>query len=61
VGLKPASTVDMSDFSGMASAVDSRNLKPSQSPLMVNVMIIRQGELTVRRGLEPLVFDDDDA
>lgn len=61
MGQKASAVVDMASFSGMVSSVDSRNLKPDQSPLMINVLVLRLGELTVRRGLVPLVFDSDDA
>ena len=60
MGQKPSSEVDMSDFSGMVSSIDIRRLPAGKSPLMINVMVIRIGELVVRRGLRELAFDNED-
>ncbi len=59
MGVKADSAVSMAQFSGMFSNIDPVDLQPGQSEVQVNVMILRPGELTVRRGLRELTFDVD--
>ncbi len=54
---KPLSTVQTKVFLGLASGMDAHDLQPGQALTQVNVMSIRAGELTLRRGYRELTYD----
>ncbi len=60
MGIKADSSVEMRDILGLVSNRDPHDLKPGQAEEQVNVMVLRPGEMMVRRGLRELVFDADD-
>lgn len=52
-------TVNTQGFSGMVSGVSPHDLPEGAAALLLNVMILRPGELRVRRGLQELRFDEE--
>ena len=52
-------TVRTETFMGLASGMDAHDLQPGQATIQLNVRCIRAGELTLRGGLQELVFDED--
>lgn len=59
MGEKAASVVKTQGFSGMVSGVSPHDLPEGAAALLLNVMILRPGELRVRRGLQELRFDEE--
>ena len=49
--------VDIRQFNGMATNVDSEELKPGVAEVQVNVNGLKLGQLEVRRGLREVRFD----
>lgn len=59
MGEKAQSAVKQEQFSGMVSGVSPHDLPEGTAALLLNLMILRPGELRVRRGLQELRFDDE--
>ncbi len=59
MGEKAQSVVKNDRFSGMVSGVNPHDLPEGAAALLLNVMILRPGELRVRRGLQELRFDEE--
>ncbi len=57
MGLEPQTTVEIRDFSGMASNFDPSDIKPGNSQLQVNVNGLQRGQLEVRRGIRIITFE----
>ncbi len=60
MGIKADASLEMRDILGLVSNRDPHDLKPGQAEEQVNVMVLRPGEMMVRRGLRELQFDSDD-
>ncbi len=60
MGIKADAAIEMRDILGLVSNRDPHDLKPGQAEEQVNVMVLRPGEMMVRRGLRELSFDADD-
>lgn len=58
--MDPASRVDITDFPGLVTKADSRDIPPGAAQLQVNAQSERAGELRPRRGLKLVVFDAED-
>lgn len=55
---EPAETsVEISEFRGMATTLDASDLPPGVSAIQVNVDGRHRGKLEVRRGLREVVFE----
>jgi hypothetical protein len=60
MGIKADTQIEMRDILGLVSNRDPHDLRPGQAEEQVNIMILRPGEMMIRRGLKELVFDTDD-
>lgn len=50
--------VEIDDFGGLATAVDSHERPPGIAVEQVNITCINPGQLVVRGGYRPVVFDN---
>ena len=56
---RPAGTVQIDNWKGMASVVDPGELDPGAAQVQVNFRSQRVGELSTRDGLIELTFDEE--
>ena len=57
--MKPAKpVVEIVDFAGMMAAVDPRDLPNGASEEQINASCLIAGELTVRRGIQEVSFEE---
>ncbi len=58
MGLAPKSSVDITDFPGLADNVDPRDLPPGAAEEQVNATAVVAGELAVRLGYRLVTFEN---
>lgn len=56
---KPAGTVRIDTWRGMASLVDPGEIDPGAAELQINFRSQRVGELSTREGLHEMTFDQE--
>ncbi len=59
MGEKAQVAVKSETFTGMVSGMSPHDLPEGAAALLLNVMILRPGELRIRRGLQELRFDEE--
>ena len=59
MGIEADTTLEIKDFSGMASNMDPNDLKPGVSRQQVNVNAVQRGQLEVRRGMRQVTFEEE--
>lgn len=52
-------TVEIRDWNGIMTGVDARDIPDGAATLQINAVCIVPGELMPRRGLRPVVFDEE--
>lgn len=52
-------SVEIRDFEGLQTSVGTLDAAPGAADVQVNAACIKPGELTVRRGLRLLTFDNE--
>lgn len=52
------SVVQDKDFYGLASALDSHDLPPMAAQKAVNTKVDLEGQIKIRQGIKPVVFED---
>ena len=55
---KPAASVELRAFTGLATNEDPHDLTPGQSREQVNMMIVRKGVLESRKGSRVVSFEN---
>ena len=56
---QPAASVEMRDWPGLVTQADRQDQQPGSGRIQVNLQSDKQGEMTVRRGLRPVLFDSE--
>lgn len=51
--------VEIRDFAGLMNNVDVDDAPPGAAEVQINACSFRVGELTIRQGMRPVVFDND--
>ncbi len=54
---KPKASVTISDFGGLVTSVDPRDIQPGMAQVQVNICAIRGAQLEVRSGIKQLQFE----
>lgn len=55
---KPAASVEIRNFTGLATNEDPNDLNPGSAVKQVNVMVLRKGVLEVRGGSRLVTFEN---